>query len=273
MLMTLYPSVVLYSAMLTRDTFLLFFGLLAAFFIVKLYQTRAVRWLIVLLPVLYAFYDLRGYALVATLGGTAFFIICRMNLLAVAFRRPVLSGVVVLGLCFGIAYGMRQYSSYFDPKILEAQRSTYSGGSSAGLSLNYSSPVSFLVSYAINTVYVVVSPLPWQVSKPQHALGLLESIPLIVFFPMLLAGFADIFRRRAHPASLLVAIAVFQVLAFGLLSDNAGSNARLRIMACALFIVYAAVKWPRWSRAFHPTYGAAFNSHSTHEKSSHLRRL
>jgi len=245
---TLYPSSVLFSAVLMRDEFLLLAGLLATYFMMRLYRTRRAVWLVPLGISLLIFYDLRSYAAVAFAAACALFMLRQLNLVGFAIRRPVISAVLLAGSLAVIYVGVRRFAGYADPATLERLRADYAGGSSVSLALDYSSLPAFAQSYAINLAYVFVSPVPWQVTKPQHAIALLESIPLLLLFPLWIAMFVHALVKRAQPAALLLVVATFQMLPYGLLSTNAGSNARLRLIPCVLFIVFISVKYRGWLR-------------------------
>jgi len=227
-----------------RDTALLLAGLAAFYLAARFVIERKIRFILFSIPFWICFFDFRPYSLFAFLAACAAFYAWHKRIWVLFFRRTGLATAAGIILVYSLYLGVVRYASYLEPANLEALRASYSGGSSVGLLLDYSSPLAFLRSYFTNVLYVIVSPVPWQVSKPQHAVALLESVPLALLLPVWMIGLWRAVWSRGHVAGMLLVVAAVQFLAFGLLSDNAGSNARLRLFPVTLFVIYCAVHYP-----------------------------
>ena len=235
-LLCFYPSAFMWSLFMTRDTLLLLSALLSFYFAVRIVKRPRTCDFVLAGISLVCFFDLRPYSCIGFVGAAIVYWswVYRFKLLT---RPPVLLAAAIAAvLLANFAYS--RYSGYLSADALENLRKTYSGGSSIGLTLDYTNPLTFAVSYAANCLYILLSPVPWQVSKPQHAFALIESIPMTFAFPVFVIGMWRTWHRRVYQSGFLLIVAAFQLMLFGLLSDNAGSNARIRMFPYTLLVIY-----------------------------------
>jgi hypothetical protein len=244
--LTFYPSSLFYSTQLTKDALLCLFGIMTLFVFVRALQLRSgLSWLWLLVPVV-GLADLRGYALLAIMAGIGLWIfiqpgLIRRNMVALAALSIIAIPVVLILIPHYI--GLLNLD-----ELAKFRTASYTGGSSVGITLDFSNPVSFVVSYAYNFLTVLAGPFPWQIQEPQHLIALFEAIPMYFLLPVVALRFITTLLPRDPRDKLLFIVSMTQLGAFALLSDNIGTNARLRILAWSCLAIHFALTYPLMMR-------------------------
>ncbi len=109
-------------------------------------------------------------------------------------------------------------------QISEDARSAYMQG------VNYSSYQDVIKMMPLATVYFLFSPLPWQVTSPKQALGLLDSTWMVLVCWCFLRGIKPLYRSNRKVTLALLAFLFVGVTTSSVLQANAGSAMRHRIM-------------------------------------------
>lgn len=248
--LTFYPSLLWYSTQLVKDPILIMFGMWALLLGVRLLRRPsfwpALAWLFAFCG-LFAF---RTYAAL-TLG-------LSIVLFTVRFRRnwilPILliAGVGPMAVGQG-PFGWYQIQPWLDTERLESFREVvYStGGSAAGVQVDYSSGLGFLMTYPYSLATAMFGPLPWQVRSASVAVALPEAMVLWALIGVWARGFMEIWRGRPGRVkggytALPMLFSVVLIASVALFSDNIGANTRLRLLPWCAFLVFAAVRldWP-----------------------------
>jgi membrane protein CcdC involved in cytochrome C biogenesis len=118
--------------------------------------------------------------------------------------------------------------------------SSEEAGSAYMAGTRYTSTKDILSVMPLATVYFMYSPFPWQVRSPKQALGLVDSILLLIITYFFLKGVKTFYRRRRKFA---VALLTFLILGFctsSLLQSNVGAAMRHRTMFFFLMVPIAA---------------------------------
>ncbi len=80
------------------------------------------------------------------------------------------------------------------------------------------------------TVYFMFSPLPWQVTSPKQALGILDSTWVALVCLCFLRGIKPLYRGHRKVTLALLAFLFVGITTSSVLQANAGSAMRHRIM-------------------------------------------
>ena len=241
-----YPSLLWYSTQLVKDPILIFFGLWALLLTVRF--LRRPKWSqIMLLPLaLYGLFVFRTYAALA--------LVFAILLFTLRFRRKWLVPIVLAAALGPLAigqglFGWNQIQPWLDAERLESFREVvYStGGSAANVSVDYSSPLGFLLSYPYSFATAMFGPFVWQWRGGASLAAVPEVLVIWPLIPLWLRGLREIVRGRKGRApggysALLLVFSLVLIAAVSLFSDNIGANTRLRLLPWSAFFVFAAVR-------------------------------
>jgi hypothetical protein len=247
LLVTFFPSLVLWSALLIRDACVLFFLLWTvclAQSLVSRFRFRTALWLVVCLASLLT---LRSYLVMLMAAATG------IALLAAAMRRPgrafaaaLVCGVAVVALVkFGDAG-----NDFFSDTALEnlAQRRQYNAiGGDSSISLegfDLSTPGGALAYLPVGLCWFLLSPFPWQYAGNQRY-AIPEVLIWYVCIPFVVAGAAFALRRRRRVSIQPLTGAILVTLLYSLVEGNVGIIFRHRAQALALLLPFAAIGWER----------------------------
>ena len=109
-------------------------------------------------------------------------------------------------------------------KISEDARSAYMQG------VNYSSYQDVIKMMPLATVYFLFSPLPWQVTSPKQALGILDSTWMVLVCWCFLRGIKTLYRSNRKITLALLTFLFVGFTTSSVLQANAGSAMRHRSM-------------------------------------------
>ncbi len=242
--LTFYPSLLFYSTQLVRDAILTLLGLAGLYVAIRFLRQPHAAYAALWLAVAAVLFLLRFYAGVA--------LVASVLLFAMRFRRQALFPALILAAAGIVAvqqgfFGLSIVSYWLDPARITAFRTTtYSiGGSAAGIALDFSNPVAFVLSYGYSFATAMFGPFPWQLSSLVQVIAFPEAVALWLLFPVWLGGVVHLVRSRWRDETLLLLFSLVLIGAVALFSDNIGANTRLRLLPWSAFLIYAAAKMPR----------------------------
>jgi hypothetical protein len=255
LLLTFYPSLLWYSTQLVKDPLLVLAGMAALYFQVCLLRRfqplLVVGWLVSFAGL----FPFRPYAAAAlALSLLIYMLRFKPKWLVPAFVIMAVLPYLLGKGWFGLA-SIQNVAVNADT-IAQFRQSSYSiGGSSAGITINYSNPILFLLTYSYSFVTAMFGPFPWQIKAVGQAVALPEAMMMWALFPVWLRGVRDL-RRRVKPGTGTssrreVALLLFSLVLIGVIavfSDNIGANTRLRLLPWSAFLLYASLKMPRFKR-------------------------
>ncbi len=131
-------------------------------------------------------------------------------------------------------------------------QSSEDAGSAYMQGVRYSSYRDILWVMPLATLYFMYSPLPWQVNNAKQALGLVDSLFLMVITWFFIRGFRELHRTRRTFSLIL---AVFLLVGFctsSLLQANVGAAMRHRTMFFFLMFPVAVQGFLQWRRKRQP---------------------
>lgn len=246
-LLTVYPSLLWYSTQLLKDAILILLGMIALYCQV-LFLKRARLWPICLwILCLLGIFFFRPYAVAA--------IVFSLGLFVLRFNRkwflPVLFFMAFAPYAMGSGiFGLQLIGPMIATEnIASFRQQGYSvGGSSVGITIDYSSPIEFLKTFSYSFATAMFGPFPWQIRAAAQAVALPEAMGIWFLIPLWLRAMWDLFlpkraedRYGPRDVSLLLFSFVLAALV-SLFSDNIGANTRLRLLAWSAFLVFSAIR-------------------------------
>jgi hypothetical protein len=247
-LLALYPSSLWYSTQLVRDSLLVFFAVWNIYLSIVLLKKRKkdilIWWCITLIIV----YSLRAYAGVGL-------VISLVAYLMLVWKTKIQRKLIVLALliipCALVPYflgqgifGLEKILPSLNAEEIGRQREqAYStGGSSTGISVNYSNPISFIFTFGQSFFSAMLGPLPWQINSIVTMIALPEAILMwILCFKLWQSWSSKKIKKRNNEEMFLLVSCLIQVGIFALFSDNIGANTRLRLLPWITFFIYVSV--------------------------------
>lgn len=241
-----YPSHLWYSTQLVKDPILIFFGLWVLLLTVRILRRPGLSQILLLPLALYGLFVFRTYAALA--------LVFAILLFTLRFRRKWLMPIVLVAALGPLAigqglFGWSQIQPWLDAERLSSFREVvYStGGSAAKVSVDYSSPLGFLLSYPYSFATAMFGPFVWQWRGGASLAAVPEVLVIWPLIPLWMRGLREIGRGRKGRApggytALLLLFSVVLIGAVALFSDNIGANTRLRLLPWSAFLVFAAVR-------------------------------
>jgi hypothetical protein len=246
-LVTFFPSLVLWSALLVRDAlvlFLLLWIVCLAQSLLARFRLRTALWLVVCLLLLAT---LRSY-LLAVMGAALL-----VALLVASVRRPgpalgtaLFCGAAVVGVVKGSGLGT-DYLGDASLRSLALQRQYNAMTGQGAIALeghDLSTPLGALTYLPVGLAWFVFSPFPWQFSGRQ-----LFAIPEVLLWyaciPFVVVGIAYALRRRRRQALAPLVAGLLITVLYSLVEGNVGIIFRHRAQALVLLLPFAAVGWVR----------------------------
>lgn len=248
--LTFYPSLLWYSTQLVKDPLIVVAGMGTLYFQICLLRRFTVGYLIGWLVSFAALFPFRPYAAIA--------IAVSLLIYVLRFKPkwlvPALVTVAVLPFLLGKGwFGLSSLQNVLvsTDTVSSFRESGYStGGSSAGITINYSNPLLFLLTYSYSFATAMFGPFPWQIRAAAQAVALPEAMVMWALFPIWLRAVWKLRHRGKQTALarrpvLLLLFSLVLIGAIAIFSDNIGANTRLRLLPWGAFLLYASLKMPR----------------------------
>lgn len=247
LLVTFFPSLVLWSALLIRDACVLFFLLASASLAQSLISRFRFRTLLGLIVSLAAIATLRSYLLALMAGAIVVsFLVAGVRKPARALATALTCGVAVLVLMKVGGLGT-DYMGDASLRSLALRRQYNAMGGEGGIALegyDLSTPTGALTYLPVGLAWFLLSPFPWQYSGRQ-GLAIPEVLIWYVCIPLVIVGAAYALRRRRRHALVPLVAGILVTLLYSLVEGNVGIIFRHRAQALALLLPFAAVGWAR----------------------------
>jgi hypothetical protein len=251
-LLTFYPSALWYSTQLIRDSLLVLFAVWNIYLSIKLLKKRKnsilIWWGITLLIV----YSLRNYAGV---GLVISLFIYLMLIWKTKIQRKLIVLVLVLIPCALVPYFLGQgifgletiLPSLNAEEIANQRENAYStGGSSTNISIDYSNPMVFILTFGQSYITAMLGPLPWQIKSVVTIIALPETILMwILCFKLWKSWSSKTINNKSNEEIFLLISCLIQVSIFALFSDNIGANTRLRLLPWISFFIYVSIHFAK----------------------------
>jgi Dolichyl-phosphate-mannose-protein mannosyltransferase len=244
-LTTLFPSVMLWSTLLIRDSMVILVMLLLITGVMELRKRFTVVRLAVFLLLLMALGTLRQYLfiIIATCAVISF-------LVGKAGKtgRSVLVGMVAIVALFGVVryagfglWEMERASLHHLNLQRQFNSSVVEAAGSFRPEVDISEPVAALTYLPIGMVYFLGSPFPWQALSPQQFMALPDVLFWYLLLPPIFIGLLHIARNRFRDASMLIFTITAITILYSLVEGNVGIIFRHRAQVIVPFMVFAGV--------------------------------
>ena len=249
--MALFPSLVLYSVLVMRESYVVFFLLLALYGIAAWVKTNNYKSIII---IMLGFGGATFFHGAMIIGGMVFLLVLGVVNLKKILRllinaRANIKNLVFLMLFLTISslYLLNKFSipylGYFANSTninVILRKTTYStrGDSSWPEWTIIRSPTELLYKLPARSMYVIFSPFPWEVSKPKHLIGILDAFLYMYLSYLMFLNRKIIWRDPTLRIFLLILLCYIIIFAVGV--GNFGTGIRHRSKFVVLFILLAA---------------------------------
>ena len=250
-MITLFPSLVLYSVLVMREVYMVFFLLMALYGVVSWAKNYSFKSIFLAMIGFIGGAFFHGAILV---GAIIFIVIVGISSL-VRFYKSLINyrinlKVLTYILLFLISSGFYLSNSFevsylgdFETAVniknlLYLTELNTRGTASWPKWLIMSSPYEMFYKVPIRAIYFVFAPFPWDVSKTKHLVLLFDSILYIYLTYLILQNRKVIWRDPALRAILIILIAYILVFSIGV--GNFGTGLRHRSKFVVMFILLAA---------------------------------
>jgi hypothetical protein len=254
----LFPTVILYNALILREVFVMFFLLLASICCAKWYQSRNVYYGIMTLVYFIPLYYLHS-ALV--LGGIIFFLIFFKESIIFFIHRYQLNKFntiqaiflivtpIISIYLFTILPGLKiPYLGKFEDiftfsRILFQTKVTNFGGSVYPDWLSPDSPLDFFLLIIPRLLYLLFSPFIWDLRAINHLLGFVDGLLYLFLLYWIVIGM--IRKKRNQIISTLFIILLPLLVAYSWGVGNFGTALRHRVKFVPVFIAISTIYVPK----------------------------
>ena len=247
----LFPSVTLYSVLILREVYLVFFLLLALYGIVSWYKTYSLKSIFIATIGFVATIFFHGGLIVGaliflTIVGTISLIkffksfkSFKINFASLVITLFFISIVqLYLSNKIDVPYvGNFSHSTNFDNLQRKTEFATR-GTASWPEWTTINSPVEIIYKGPMRSVYLVFSPFPWDVNKLEHLIGMLDGLLYVYLTYLILSNIKVILHDPMLRVFLLLFLAY--IFVFGIGVGNFGTGIRHRSKFVVILILLAA---------------------------------
>lgn len=250
-MMALFPSLILYSALVMREVYLVFFLILAIYWIVLWFKTQSYRYFFLIFIAFIGAIFFHGAMLVGLIIFLVAIAIINLFKILKSFRNFKLgitsaSLILIVFLTLGLFITNKisvPYLHYFENSarfelIQHQTRIATRGDASWPKWTVIKSPIEVLYKAPIRSLYFVFTPLPWDVKKTKHLIGMFDSWLYLFLSILILINIKDILSDPILRIILLILLTYLFV--FGIGVGNFGTGIRHRSKFVFLFILLAA---------------------------------
>jgi hypothetical protein len=246
-LVTFFPSLVLWSALLVRDALVLFLLLWIVCIAQSLLARFRLRTALRLVVCLLLLATLRSY-LLAVMGAALV-----VALLAASVRRPgrALATALVCGAAVVLVVKSSGLGTDYlgDASLrslaLQRQYNAMTGDGAIALEgHDLSTPLGALSYLPMGLAYFLLSPFPWQLAGRQ-VYAVPEMLLWYSCIPLVVVGAAYALRRRRRQALAPFVAGLLITVLYSLVEGNVGIIFRHRAQALVLLLPFAAAGWVR----------------------------
>jgi|TARA_Y100000389_G_scaffold168042_1_gene173518 4-amino-4-deoxy-L-arabinose transferase-like glycosyltransferase len=247
----LFPSLILYSVLIMREMYVVFFLLIALYGVVIWTKTENFKSFIIIIFGFTGSIFFHGAMLIGavtfmmTVGITTLkklyksLFYLRLNIKTfIFFLIFVFCSAYYLSNKISVSYlGSFSKVSNLDFLLSKTQISTR-GDASFPEWTKINSKNELIYKAPIRSIYFIFSPFPWDVKKPSHLIGMFESFLYMYLFFLILCNIKSIWKDPTLRVILIILL-VF-IIAFGIGVGNFGTGIRHRSKLVVMMILLAA---------------------------------
>lgn len=254
--MALFPTIVQYGALPMREAGFVLFFLLALYWVVDWQQEGGVRPALTAIAffILGAFFH--GGAFIGLVGFVGYaglwhlhYWLRRLYRYHLNLRSTVLLVLLTILAAAFITTGLSIQKLGTAQEMVSFERwLTYFENYTRGTAqypqwLTPENPLALIWVLPLRAFYLLLSPLPWDISRPQHLIGLLDGVLYLGLLILTWRNRIAIWRNPSARALLFVLLPL--VVAFGVGTSNFGAAVRHRAKLVGAIVVLVAPLLPR----------------------------
>lgn len=247
-LLAIFPSLVLYSALVMREAYIWFFVMVALYGValwMKEDRLRYFGW------ALFGFAGATFFHGAMVLGALIFLLYValraiRRSLLALRRMRVhplsifLFAGLLSLLFAYGISdFSLPKIGNVRDlsfEQVIHAvkSRTRGSGGEAGAAFPSWTTPNNALEVFTtapLRMAYFTFSPFPWDVRKPAHLIGMFDGLFYLLLFYVLWQNRRAVWANRAARAVLFIILSYILIFSFGAGNFGAGLRHRAKFIA------------------------------------------
>ena len=249
LLVAVFPTMILYSAMTLREAAIVLMFSLGVLFVVRHALSKSITELIGSLLCFTLAAMLHGAMAFAAVGLVAVLTFRRFALRRATSRSLAMNGLLVAAVVLPIAVALYIYSSLiFIPKIglvgeldsetvADVLSSRAQGDAAYLVGLMVRGPLDVLWQAPIRVAYLLFAPFPWNIGSPTHVFGFVDGTIYLWMVWRIRTGWSSLRENPAFWPLLIVIVCLALVFAFG--TSNFGTGMRHRAKFLVALVVVA----------------------------------
>lgn len=255
-ILALFPTLILYSCLTVRESYITFFTVLALFGVVNWVKEGSFRSIII---ALIGFIGATFFHGAMFLGAVGFLGVVGLNSLMQTFKGPINSAkylkTLIINLFIVICFGYYVSGKIEVPKlgtfkdtiqikrILKQTSHSTDGNASYPKWLEIKTTSELIYKAPIRIAYFISSPFPWDVKKPSHLIGLLDALIYVFLTYLIIRNRKNIWSNKV--LRMILFILVIYLVLFGISVGNFGTGIRHRSKFIVMFLLLAAPLLPK----------------------------
>ena len=250
-ILALFPSLVLYSVLTLREVYAVFFLLIALFGILHWTNNGNLK---SILLTMFGFIGATFFHGALIVGGIFFIFLVFLSNFKILIKNIFINKTVNIKK-FIFLFGVLIIFYIFPPTSIYVPKLQYLGNLDFNLILSVSSMKvigeaaypNWLIMDSISElfykgpirmIYFLFSPFPWDISKSEHIIGLIDGLFYMFISYFVITNIKEIWRNRF--LRIIFFILIFYVFIFGIGVGNFGTNVRHRSKFIILLLVLIA---------------------------------
>lgn len=246
----LFPSLISYSVLVMREAYITFFLLLAFYGLISWFKEKKFKFLIL---TTFGFIAATFFHGASVLGLFVFIAFVLFNSVKEIFKsikkkkyNPKSLTLLAFSILFFIFYGIKYETPYIGNfktmtdlgYLSNITRTRFEGDADYPQWTKINSNIEILYKAPLRTLYFLFSPFPWDIDKPKHFIGFLDSILYIFLFYLIILNIKAIWNNIALRCILIILLFYFFAFSFGV--GNFGTGIRHRSKFVIELILLAA---------------------------------
>ena len=247
----LFPSLILYSVLVMRETYIVFFLMLALYGVVTWIKNNNYRSFVLVILGFFGATFFHGALMIGALTflvivGTISFIklykSLKNNRINIKILMFFLTFIIFSSLYISGKISVTYLGAFKKTTDISYLLKRSDGATRGGASFpDWTKPKSFtelIYKGPIRSLYFVFSPFPWDVKKPAHLIGVFDSLLYIYLTFLIFQNRKIIWKDPALRAILIILLSY--IVVFGVGVGNFGTGIRHRSKFVIMFILLAA---------------------------------
>ncbi|MEN8150180.1 MAG: glycosyltransferase family 39 protein [Planctomycetota bacterium] len=243
-LVTFFPSVLLWSTMLLRDSLVVLLLMMIVVGVMELRKRFTLHNLVLLLGLLTLLGTLRQYLFLMVAGtAIASFVLGRTGRTAKSLVVSLLVIVALFSLMKVAGFGVWELerASLFHLNQRRQYNALATAAGSIAPEVDISKPIGALTYLPVGMAYFLGSPFPWQVLSTRQLVALPDVLVWYGLLPSILLGLLHLIRRRFRDASMLLITMTVITILYSLVEGNIGIIFRHRVQVIVPCMVLAGI--------------------------------